>query len=91
MKTSQIVLTFLGGVALGAATASVVSRGKLRPCAAKGLSFTYDLKDKIVAGIETIKEDCDDLVAEAKEQAELRKVQRKAAAKVAEEDIVEKK
>lgn len=76
--SGKIWLGVLGGVVLGAFGAAVIRRGDLRPCTAKVLSYGYDLKDKIVASCEEMKEGYDDLAAEAKEQYEERKL---AAAK----------
>ncbi|MCD8339918.1 MAG: hypothetical protein LUC43_06960 [Burkholderiales bacterium] len=85
----KLAWTFFGGMIAGAATASMVGRGKLRPCAAKGLSYIYDWKDKTVAACESMKEDCEDLAAEAKEAQELRKAKKQAEAAAIEEDVVE--
>ena len=56
-------LFFLGGLALGAIGAVAVSKGKL------------DLKpmDAVLAKVETVKENMDDMVAEARHAAEQRR------------------
>nr|WP_304626866.1 hypothetical protein [uncultured Parasutterella sp.] len=58
---------------LGAFGASLIQRGSLRPHTTKILSYGYDIKDMLVEKAESIKEDCEDLAAEAKEQYEDRK------------------
>lgn len=68
-------LFFLGGLALGANGAVAVSRGKLdiKPLAADLLSRGMDVKDAVLAKVETVKENVDDMVAEAREVSEKRK------------------
>lgn len=60
-------LFFLGGVALGALGAVVVTRGKLdvKPLATNLLSSGIDLREKALAAVESVKEDIADVVAEA--------------------------
>ena len=67
-------LFFLGGLALGAIGA-VVSKGKLdlKPIAADLLSRGMDVKDAVLAKVETVKENMDDMVAEARHAAEQRR------------------
>ena len=66
-------LFFLGGLALGAIGA--VSKGKLdlKPIAADLLSRGMDVKDAVLAKVETVKENMDDMVAEARHAAEQRR------------------
>lgn len=68
-------LFFLGGLALGANGTVAVSRGKLdiKPLAADLLSRGMDVKDAVLAKVETVKENVDDMVAEAREASEKRK------------------
>ena len=68
-------LFFLGGLALGAIGAVAASRGKLdvKPLAADLLSRGMDVKDAVLAKVETVKENVDDMVAEAREASEKRK------------------
>ncbi len=68
-------LFFLGGVALGALGAVAVSRGKLdiKPLATDLLSRGMDIKDAMLAKMETVKENMDDMVAEARNAAEQRR------------------
>ena len=68
-------LFFLGGLALGAIGAVAVSKGKLdlKPMAADLLSRGMDVKDAVLAKVETVKENMDDMVAEARHAAEQRR------------------
>lgn len=68
-------LFFLGGVALGALGAVAVSKGKLdiKPLATDLLSRGMDVKDAMMAKVETVKENMDDMVAEARNAAEQRR------------------
>ncbi len=68
-------LFFLGGLALGAIGAVAASRGKLdvKPLAADLLSRGMDVRDAVLAKVETVKENVDDMVAEAREASEKRK------------------
>ncbi len=69
-------LFFLGGVALGALGAVAVTKGdvKIKPLVADALSRGLEIKDALLAKVETVKEDVDDMVAEARQAAEDRKV-----------------
>ncbi len=68
----------LCGVALGAIGAVAVSRGKLdvKPFATKVLSHGMDIKDALVAKAEALREDVEDIAAEARAQQEERKATR---------------
>ena len=68
-------LWFLGGVALGVIGAVAVSKGKLdfKPLATDLLSRGMDVKDALLSKVESIKEDVEDLTAEARLAAEKRK------------------
>ena len=68
-------LFFLGGLALGAIGAVAVSKGKLdlERMAADLLSRGMDVKDAVLAKVETGKENMDDMVAEARHAAEQRR------------------
>ncbi len=74
-------LFFLGGVALGAIGAVAVSRGKLdlKPFAAELVSRGLDAKDALMAKAETVRENMEDLVAEAEAASEKRRVRREEA------------
>ena len=67
-------LFFLGGVTLGVVGAVAVSRGKLdiKPFATELLSRGMDMKDAVLAKMEGVKEDMEDMVAEARVAAEER-------------------
>lgn len=68
-------LFFLGGVALGAMGAVAVSRGKLdiKPFATELMSRGLDVKDALLARAEAVREDVEDMVAEAHAVSEQRK------------------
>ena len=68
-------LFFLGGIALGAIGAVAVSRGKLdvKPLAADLLSRGMDVKDALARKVATVKEDMEDLAAEARAAQKQRK------------------
>ncbi len=68
-------LFFLGGMALGALGTVAVSKGKLdiKPLATDLLSRGMDVKDAVLAKVETVKENVDDMVAEARNAAEQRR------------------
>jgi hypothetical protein len=61
-----------GGVFLGALGVALVSGGKidLKKCAATLLSQGLDIKEKLAEAMETVKENIDDLAAEARSMAE---------------------
>ncbi len=71
-------LFFLGGVALGAVGAVAVSRGRLdlKPVATELISRGMDMKDAVLARVDGVKEDVEDMVAEARAAAEERKEQK---------------
>lgn len=68
-------LFFLGGVALGAVGAVAVSRGKLdiKPFATELMSRGLDVKDALLAKAEAVREDMEDMVAEAHAVSEQRR------------------
>lgn len=68
-------LFFLGGIALGALGAVALSRGKLnlKPVAAGLISRGMDAKDALMSKVEAVKEDMEDLAAEARQASEKRK------------------
>lgn len=73
MSDKNVLWGVVAGTILGAFGASLIQRGSLRPHTTKILSYGYDIKDMLVEKAETLKEDCEDLAAEAKEQYEDRK------------------
>lgn len=74
-------LWFLGGVTLGVIGAVAVSRGKLdfKPLATDLLSRGMDVKDALLSKVESLKEDVEDLTAEARLAAEKRKTTKEPA------------
>lgn len=76
MVNNKFVWTLLGGVLIGAIGATSIKRGKLKPCMTRLMSYGYDLKDCLIEECETIKENVEDIAAEAKEQADLRKARK---------------
>lgn len=75
-NTTKYGLFFLGGVVVGALGAVVITRGKLnvKPLAADLLSTGLDLRDKVMAGVEGVKEDLADVMAEAEVKSQERKL-----------------
>ena len=69
-------LFFRGGVALGAIGAVAVSRGKLdiKPIAADLLSRGLDAKEAFMAKADAVRENMEDMIAEAHAVSEQRKV-----------------
>lgn len=74
-------LWFLGGVAVGALGAVAVSKGKLdfKPVAADLLSRGIDVKDALMGKVEAVKEDMEDLAAQARQASDKRKEARAQA------------
>ncbi len=78
----KFALVFIGGAVIGALGASAASRSDgVRPMAANLISRGMDAKDAFMGKVETLKENMEDLVAEAQTSAEKRKVQKEEAAK----------
>lgn len=67
-NTTKYGLFFLGGVVVGALGAVAITRGKLnvKPLAADLLSTGLDLRDKVMAGVEGVKEDLADVMPKLK-------------------------
>ena len=74
-------LWFLGGVALGALGTVALSKGKLdiKPVAADLLSRGMDVKDALMGKVEAVKEDMEDLAAQARQASDKRKEARAQA------------
>ena len=74
-------LWFLGGVALGALGTVALSKGKLdiKPVAADLLSRGMDVKDVLMGKVEAVKEDMEDLAAQARQASDKRKEARAQA------------
>ena len=68
-------LWFLGGLIIGAVGVTAVSRGKVdfKPLATDLISRGIDVKDALLTKVEALKEDVEDLTAEARLAAEKRK------------------
>lgn len=84
-QTTKCGLFFLGGVALGALGAVVLTKGdlKVKPLASELLSGGIDLKDKLLATVEGVKEDLADVVAEAQVKSQEKREAAEAAAAAA--------
>ena len=78
--TTKYGLFFLGGVVVGALGAVAITRGKLdvKPLATDLLSTGIDLRDKVMAGVEGVKEDLADVMAEAQVKSLERKLAKEA-------------
>lgn len=74
-------LFFLGGLAVGALGAVVVTRGKLsvKPLASSLLSQGIDLKEKALAAVDGMKEELADVVAEAQVKSQEKREAKEAA------------
>lgn len=74
-ETLKYGLFFLGGVALGALGTVAVSRGKLdvKPLAADLLSRGMDVKEALMARADAVRENMEDMLAEARAVSEQRK------------------
>ncbi len=57
---------FVAGAAIGAAVVGLVSTKKAREMAVKGVASSIMLKDKVLETAANIKEEADDICAEAK-------------------------
>lgn len=79
-NTTKYGLFFLGGVVVGALGAVAITRGKLnvKPLAADLLSTGLDLRGKVMAGVEGVKEDLADVMAEAEVKSQERKLAKEA-------------
>ncbi len=68
-------LVFLGGLVVGALGTAAAKRGSLnlKPLATDIISRGMDVKDALLSKMEAVKEDMQDLAAEARAKAEDRK------------------
>jgi len=68
-------LVFLGGLALGVIGTAAIGKCniEIKPLATKLISKTMDAKDAVISKLETIKENVEDVVAEARDSSEKRK------------------
>ncbi len=78
----KIGLSLVAGIAIGAIGATAVSRSKLefKPVCADLVSRGMDIKDAIMGKVEAIKEDAEDMLAAARQKAEVRKAEQGPAA-----------
>lgn len=93
-QTTKYGLFFVGGLVVGALGAVAIAKGKkfggVKPLASSLLSAGIDVKDKVLAGVEGVKEDLADVVAEAQVKSQERR-EAKEAAEVAVEEVKEEK
>ncbi len=76
MGILRFALIFLGGAVVGAIGAKAASGGEgIRPLVTNLISRGLDAKDSLMGKVETLKENVEDLVAEAHSSAEKRKEQ----------------
>ncbi len=80
-NTTKCGLFFLGGLVVGALGAVAITRGELRikPLASDLVSGGLELRDKLMAGVESVREDIEDVVAEAQVKNMARREAREAA------------
>lgn len=100
-QATKYGLFFVGGLVVGALGAVAVAKGKkfggVKPLASSLLSAGIDVKDKVLAGVEGVKEDLADVVAEAQVKSQERREAKEAveaaevAAPVAAEEVKEEK
>lgn len=101
-QTTKYGLFFVGGLVVGALGAVAIAKGKkfggVKPLASSLLSAGIDVKDKVLAGVEGVKEDLADVVAEAqvksqerREAKEVKEAAEEVAAEVAVEEVKEEK
>lgn len=76
-QTTKYGLFFVGGLVVGALGAVAIAKGKkfggVKPLASSLLSAGIDVKDKVLAGVEGVKEDLADVVAEAQVKSQERR------------------
>lgn len=100
-QATKYGLFFVGGLVVGALGAVAVAKGKkfggVKPLASSLLSAGIDVKDKVLAGVEGVKEDLADVVAEAQVKSQERREAKEAveaaevAAPEAREEVKEEK
>lgn len=80
-QATKYGLFLLGGIAIGAIGTVALSKGKLKvkPMASNLLSDGMDLKDKLMSGVDTFKEELADVIAEAKVKSEEKREAAEAA------------
>lgn len=91
-QATKYGLFFVGGIALGALGAVAIAKGKkfggVKPLASSLLSAGIDAKDKFLAGVEGVREDLADVVAEAQVKSQERREAKEV--KEAVEEVSEK-
>lgn len=75
---TKIALAFLGGAVAGAAALALLNRGKidleyLKPLATEWINKGMDLKDTLIARVDAMKENMEQMASESRSQAEARK------------------
>lgn len=90
-ETTKYGLIFAGGVIVGALGAVALTRGKLdvKPLATNLLSTGIDLKEKLMAGVDGVREDLADVMAEAEVKSQERRAAKEAAAEASEAKTAE--
>ena len=85
-ETTKYGLIFAGGVIVGALGAVALTRGKLdvKPLATNLLSAGMGLRDKVLAGVDGVREDIADVMAEAEVKVQEKRAAKEAAAEQAE-------
>ena len=81
-ETTKYGLIFAGGVIVGALGAVALTRGKLdvKPLATNLLSAGMGLRDKVLAGVDGVREDIADVMAEAEVKVQEKRAAKEAAA-----------
>ena len=76
-QTTKYGLIFAGGLILGALGAVALAKGKkaggIKPLASSLLSAGLDVKDKVMTGIDGVREELADVVAEAQVKSQMRR------------------
>lgn len=76
-QTTKYGLIFAGGLILGALGAVALAKGKkaggIKPLASSILSAGLDVKDKVMTGIDGVREELADVVAEAQVKSQMRR------------------
>lgn len=76
-QTTKYGLIFAGGLILGALGAVALAKGKkaggIKPLASSLLSAGMDVKDKVMTGIDGVREELADVVAEAQVKSQMRR------------------
>ncbi len=82
---TKMFLAFLGGAAVGAAGIAYLNRNKMnfeymKPAATRILSKGMNMKDAVVRKMAAMKEDVEDMAAEARDQADAMQAREKSGA-----------